>query len=76
MSDDETKTDVQQPESETPLKDYGVDADKTAAPPRSIDQIVEDWWDNHIRGSVVGQHTQIWNHLMVCKDHLKEMLRR
>ena len=61
-------------ESKVPLKDYSSEI-KYAPASRDTDQIVEEWFDNHIRGSIVGQHTTIWNHIMVCKDHLKKALR-
>lgn len=62
---------------EGPLKDYS--AEIQTAPARvlhSTDQIIEEWFDNHIRGSIVGQNTSIYNHVMVCKDKLKAMLRK
>ena len=56
------------------VKDYS-DQLRSKEPARDTDQIVEQWFDNHIRGSIVGQNTSIWNHIMVCKDKLKEALR-
>lgn len=63
-------------EPKEPLKDYSdeIKPGPGASKPNT-DQLVEEWFDSHIRGSVVGQSTQIWNHVMVAKERLKEKLR-
>lgn len=62
--------------SQEPVKDYSVEVQSTSSEnSRSLDQIVETWFDSHIRGSIVGQHTQIWNHIVAAKERLKDALR-
>lgn len=39
------------------------------------DSVVEEWFDSFIRGSVAGQSTQVWNHLVAAKERLKDKLR-
>jgi hypothetical protein len=59
-----------------PLKDYSAEIKpRLGANKPDTDQLVEEWFDSHIRGSIVGQSTQIWNHIMVAKERLKEKLR-
>lgn len=70
MSEEHNEVQAAEPAAAT---DYSDQVAPAAA--RDVDQIVEDWWDAHIRGSVAAQSTQIWNHLMVCKDKLKDALR-
>lgn len=57
-----------------PLKDYSAEV-APPPPPSQTDQIVERWFDEHIRGSIVGRDTQVWNHIMAAKNRLKDMLR-
>jgi hypothetical protein len=45
-------------------------------PPSDTDQVVDNWFNNHIRGSAVGRNTEAWNHLMSVIDRLKEDLRK
>lgn len=70
MSDEKTA------ETQEPLKDYSAEIQHgPSADKPSTDQLVEEWFDSHIRGSVVGQSTQIWNHVVAAKERLKEKLR-
>lgn len=73
MSDEHQEEQEQVPE---PIKDYSAEIKPGSGTNKpDTDQIVEEWFDSHIRGSVVGQNTQIWNHVMAAKERLKERLR-
>jgi hypothetical protein len=71
---DEHPPETEQP-AKGPLKDY---SSELASPDstKDTDQVVEKWFDDHIRGSIVTRDTQVWNHIMACKDRLKEALRK
>ena len=62
-------------EQKEPLKDYSGEIQHGSGTKPNTDQLVEEWFDSHIRGSVVGQSTQIWNHVVAAKERLKEKLR-
>lgn len=68
-------TDAEQLASPVALKDYSGELPNPSLS-MGTDQLVESWFDEHIRGSIIGTSTQMWNHLMVAKEHLKAMLRR
>jgi hypothetical protein len=40
------------------------------------DALVERWWNDHFPGSVLGHHTEVWNHVFAAKDELKARLRQ
>ena len=48
-------------------------ADATSQP-LNIDQIVEKWFDERIRGSAVARNTEAWNLVMNEKDEQKRRL--
>ncbi len=64
-----------QVEGSEPLKDYSTEI-KSSGRELDFDQKIEQWFDSHIRGSIAGRDTQVWNHLVACKERLKEMFRR
>jgi hypothetical protein len=44
------------------------------APPGSVEDIVERWWEDHFPGSPVAQVTSAWNHAFAAKEELKRRL--
>jgi hypothetical protein len=43
--------------------------------PRSLEDIVERWWEDHFPGSPVAQVTAVWNHAFAAKEELKRRLK-
>ncbi len=41
-----------------------------SAKERKIKEIVDRWWNTHIRGSAVAEHGAGWNHLTASLAHL------
>jgi hypothetical protein len=42
----------------------------------TIHALVEEWWSDHMPGSVVGRSTEIWNYVHAAKEALKVKLDR
>jgi len=45
------------------------------APRDEVDNVVDSWLDEHVRGSPVAQATEAWNYLIGALDHLKAKIR-
>jgi len=39
-----------------------------------INNLVEEWWNDHFPGSVLGRSTEMWNHVHGAKEALKTKL--
>lgn len=50
-------------------------ADERSEKEQKIEEIVGFWWNEHINGSVVAQHSEGWNHLVVSLKHLIKALK-
>ncbi len=42
--------------------------------PSPVDNLVEDWWEQHVRGTVAVAATEGWNAMQKAKNALKKML--
>ena len=45
------------------------------AAPRSMEQLIENWWADHFPGSAVARDTQAWNIAHAAKERLKRLLK-
>ena len=67
MSDERQDPPVQEPQEQAPPV-------QEPPPPHPSAAIVDEWWQNHIVGSVVGRSTEAWNYLQGKLDALKSSL--
>lgn len=37
-------------------------------------EIIDNWWESYIRGSIAGRNTEVWNYLHTAVKTLKTML--
>ena len=43
--------------------------------PRSLEHVIETWWQDHFPGSPVAAVTRAWNHAFAAKEELKRRLK-
>jgi hypothetical protein len=59
---------------EWPMAEEDRSANQVAAP-RSMEQLIENWWADHFPGSAVARDTQAWNTAHAAKERLKRLLK-
>jgi hypothetical protein len=58
------------------MDDTEAVAAEAAVAPDPVEALVERWWADHFPGSVLGQHTEIWNYVFGAVGELKRRLKR
>lgn len=51
-------------------------ADAPAPPPDPLEQLIERWWADHFPGSILAQHTEVWNYVAAAVGELKRLLKQ